>query len=137
MLFVAPHCFLSSSSSSSSSSSLLFPFSLKPKAILLKRANANSASRTRVTRLCRASLITNPDSFEVGRLIGSYGFMNVTSYSGFQSGADLGFSSPGQLRVQDVGEGRVKIRLYEGRIAQGLLKGTPVIFKLKLSGNDG
>ncbi|GKV51483.1 hypothetical protein SLEP1_g58134 [Rubroshorea leprosula] len=105
MLFVAPDCFLFSSSSSS----LLFPFSLKPKAILLKRTNANLASRTGVTRLCRASLITNPDSFEVGRLIGSYGFMNVTSYAGFQSGADLEFSSPGQLRVQDVGEGSVKI----------------------------
>ncbi|GLT95069.1 hypothetical protein SLE2022_127740 [Rubroshorea leprosula] len=126
MLLVAPDCFLSSSSSLS----LLFPFSPKPKAILLKGANVNSVSRTRVARLCRASLITNPDSFEVGRLIGSYGFMNVTSYSGFQSGADLEFSSPGQLRVQDVGEGSVKIRLYEGRIAQGLLKGTPVIFKV-------
>lgn len=29
-------------------------------------------------RYCKASLITNSDSFEVGRLIGSYGFMNIT-----------------------------------------------------------
>lgn len=41
----------------------------------------NSPSRTRTTRLCcKASLITNSDSFEVGRLIGSYGFMNITRY---------------------------------------------------------
>lgn len=31
-------------------------------------------------RCCKASLITNSDSFEVGRLIGSYGFMNVTRF---------------------------------------------------------
>ncbi|XP_058206425.1 uncharacterized protein LOC131319957 isoform X4 [Rhododendron vialii] len=36
----------------------------------------------------------------------------------------------GRLRVQDVGEGSVKIRLYEGRITQGPLRGTPVIFKV-------
>ncbi|XP_065854294.1 uncharacterized protein [Euphorbia lathyris] len=35
-----------------------------------------------------------------------------------------------KLKVQDVGEGGVTIRLYEGRIAQGLLKGTRVIFKV-------
>ncbi|KAL0317857.1 UNVERIFIED_CONTAM: Pentatricopeptide repeat-containing protein, chloroplastic [Sesamum angustifolium] len=57
-------------------------------------------------------------------LIGSYGFMNVTSYSGLQSPMDLEY-----LRSQDVGEGSVKIRLYEGRIAQGPLRGTPIIFK--------
>lgn len=32
----------------------------------------------RAIGLCVASLITNSDSFEVGKLIGSYGFMNVT-----------------------------------------------------------
>ncbi|KAG6571810.1 hypothetical protein SDJN03_28538, partial [Cucurbita argyrosperma subsp. sororia] len=79
-----------------------------------------------------ASLITNSDSFEVGRLIGSYGFMNVTSYSGFQSGEGVEYSSGdlGQLRVQDVGEGSVKIRLYEGRVSQGSRKGTSLIFKV-------
>ncbi|XP_010091271.2 uncharacterized protein LOC21393593 isoform X4 [Morus notabilis] len=89
-------------------------------------------SRTRTNRLCRASLITNSDSFEVGRLIGSYGFMNVTSYSGFPSNADGEYSSGdmGQLRVQDVEEGSVKIRLYEGRVSQGPLRGTPVVFKV-------
>ncbi|XAR52078.1 Non-specific serine/threonine protein kinase [Bertholletia excelsa] len=87
---------------------------------------------TRMFRRCKASLITNPQSFQVGRLIGSYGFMNITSYSGSQLGLDFETSSEGagRLRVQDVGEGNVKIRLYEGRITQGPLKGTPVIFKV-------
>ncbi|CAL9160293.1 unnamed protein product [Musa hybrid cultivar] len=101
----------------------------------------HSDRRTRHPSI-RADLITEPDAFEVGRFVGSYGFMNITSYSSFQSG---GFSnanvfdefSPGyssedmeRLRVQDVGEGRVKIRLYEGRVIQGPLKGTGVIFKV-------
>ncbi|XP_030506838.2 uncharacterized protein LOC115721879 [Cannabis sativa] len=92
----------------------------------------NLLTRTRATRLCKASLITSSDSFEVGRLIGSYGFMNVTSYSGFPSGVDTEYSSGGmgQLRVQDVGEGSVKIRLYEGRVSQGPYRGIPVIFKV-------
>lgn len=46
----------------------------------------NSLSRTRTSRVCKASLITNSDSFEVGRLIGSYGFMNVTRYRSFTLG---------------------------------------------------
>lgn len=92
----------------------------------------------------KASLILDPDDFEVGKFIGSYGFMNITSYSSFQSG---GLSSAGrfdesylgdssgdieQLRVQNVGEGNVKsyCRLYEGRVAQGPLRGTRVIFKV-------
>ncbi|KAL8538356.1 hypothetical protein ACS0TY_000373 [Phlomoides rotata] len=81
---------------------------------------------------CKASLITSSDSFEVGKLIGSYGFMNISSYSGTQSSIDMEYLSGdiGRLRAQDVGEGSVKIRLYEGRIAQGPLRGTPVIFKV-------
>ncbi|XP_077237669.1 protein kinase superfamily protein [Tasmannia lanceolata] len=90
----------------------------------------------------KASLISDPDDFEVGKSIGSYGFMNITSYSSFQSG---GLSSVGRfvepdlddssndierLRVQDVGEGDIKIRLYEGRVSQGPLRGTRVIFKV-------
>ncbi|KAI3457860.1 hypothetical protein Pfo_014523 [Paulownia fortunei] len=83
-------------------------------------------------RCCKATLITNSDSFEVGRLIGSYGFMNITSYSGLQSGMDMEYlpADVGRLRAQDVGEGSVKIRLYEGRVAQGPLRGTPIIFKV-------
>ncbi|XP_031247311.1 uncharacterized protein LOC116105027 [Pistacia vera] len=118
MLLSAPDsCFFSSS--------MLFSIArLKPTTT--RGLRLNSLSRNRV---CKASLITSADSFEVGRLIGSYGFMNVTSYSGFQ---DVEYSSGdlGRLRVQDVGEGSVKIRLYEGRIAQGPRRGTPVIFKV-------
>ncbi|XP_010549842.1 PREDICTED: uncharacterized protein LOC104820893 isoform X2 [Tarenaya hassleriana] len=95
----------------------------------------NSPRRTRPTRrTCSvvASLITSSDSFEVGRLIGSYGFMNVTSYSGLQLGPDIEYASGdiGRLKFQDVGEGSVKIRLYEGRISQGPFRGIPVIFKV-------
>ncbi|XP_047321769.1 uncharacterized protein LOC124925736 [Impatiens glandulifera] len=80
----------------------------------------------------KATLITNSDSFLVGKLIGSYGFMNITSYSRPQTGFEMDYSPDelGQLRIQDVGEGDVMIRLYEGKIAQGMLKGTPVTFKV-------
>lgn len=79
MLLTAPDCFSSS----------LLPFaSIKNStaAVILKRFRLNSVSRTGTSRrLCRASLITSPDSFEVGRLIGSYGFMNITrlTYNNF------------------------------------------------------
>ncbi|XP_010245197.1 PREDICTED: uncharacterized protein LOC104588806 isoform X2 [Nelumbo nucifera] len=97
-----------------------------PKDLHLKSRNKN-----RKLSLCKATLITNADDYEVGRFVGSYGFMNITSYSTFQSGPDFEYSSEvmERLRVQDVGEGQVKIRLYEGRIARGPFKGTRVIFK--------
>ncbi|KAG9454392.1 hypothetical protein H6P81_007296 [Aristolochia fimbriata] len=90
----------------------------------------------------KASLILDSDAFEVGRFIGSYGYMNITSYSSVQSGGlssiglfddlDAGYFSEDveQLKVQDVGEGQVKIRLYEGRVASGPLRGTQVLFKV-------
>ncbi|KAG0454067.1 hypothetical protein HPP92_025371 [Vanilla planifolia] len=86
----------------------------------------------------RASLITNPDDFAVKRRIGEYGVMNITSNPPFQPGVigsdglSLGCSSTysERLSVQDIREDRVKIRLYEGRVVQGQLKGTPVIFKV-------
>lgn len=68
--------------------------------------------------------MTNPSYFEVGRLLGSYGFMNIKSYSSSQSGGlpnvagtqdlDLGYSKEEieRLRVQNIGEGEVKIRLF-------------------------
>ncbi|XP_028125848.1 uncharacterized protein LOC114322685 isoform X4 [Camellia sinensis] len=95
-------------------------------------SNLDKNKKTPTRRMFKASLITNSDSFEVGRLIGSYGFINITSYSGLQLGMDIENSAGdvGRLRVQDVGEGNVKIRLYEGRIAQGPLRGTSVIFKV-------
>ncbi|XP_010456554.1 PREDICTED: uncharacterized protein LOC104738013 [Camelina sativa] len=97
------------------------------------RRISNWRERNRRLHVVAAGLITSADSFEVGRLIGSYGFMNVTSYSGLQSGADFEYTSPddiGRLKSQDIGEGGVKIRLYEGRISQGPFRGTPVVFKV-------
>ncbi|CAN0854434.1 hypothetical protein LINGRAHAP2_LOCUS5921 [Linum grandiflorum] len=88
-----------------------------------------SASSAKSRWKCRSSLITSSSSFEVGALIGSYGFMNVTSYSG---GGDLSYSSTDleNMKVQDVGEGNVKIKLYEGRVSEGQLRGTPILFKV-------
>ncbi|XP_012070228.1 uncharacterized protein LOC105632456 isoform X2 [Jatropha curcas] len=133
MLLASLDCFSFPSASSMLSSPLSRNrrlSSLCTKTLIL----TNSPSRTPPNRFCcTASLIMNPDSFEVGKLIGSYGFMNITSYSGYQSGMDLEYSSAvnmGQLKMQDVGEGGVKIRLYEGRIVQGSLKGTSVVFKV-------
>ncbi|CAI0383924.1 unnamed protein product [Linum tenue] len=83
----------------------------------------NSPKRWR----CRASLITTSDSFEVGALVGSYGFMNVTRYLSLYLSF---FFDLQQLKVQDVGEGSFKIKLYEGRVAQGSQRGTPVLFKV-------
>lgn len=111
MLLTAPDYFSSS----------LLPFaSIKNStaAASLKQFRLNSVSRIRTSRgLCRASLITSPDSFEVGRLIGSYGFMNITSYSGLR---DIEYSSGdlGRLGVQDVGEGSVKISLLAGSMKE-------------------
>uniref|UniRef100_A0A453PBL1 Uncharacterized protein n=3 Tax=Aegilops tauschii subsp. strangulata TaxID=200361 RepID=A0A453PBL1_AEGTS len=81
--------------------------------------------RPRSLRPISAALMTNPAYFEVGRLLGSYGFMNITSYSSSQSGGfpndavnqdlSLGYSPEEieRLRVQDVGEGQVKISLLQ------------------------
>ncbi|XP_042403297.1 uncharacterized protein LOC121992792 isoform X2 [Zingiber officinale] len=98
----------------------------------------NRSDRRRMLSVT-AALITEPDAFEVGRFVGSYGFMNITSYSSFQGGFPNAnsYEVPGyfpqdidRLRVQDIGEGQVKIRLYEGRIIQGPLSGTRIIFKV-------
>ncbi|RLM78966.1 uncharacterized protein C2845_PM12G24010 [Panicum miliaceum] len=86
--------------------------------------------------------MTNPAYFEVGRFLGGYGFMNITSYSSSQFGESsnvagiqdlgLGYSAEElqRLRVQDIGEGEVAIRLYEGRVVQGPLRGTQAVFKV-------
>ncbi|KAA8540149.1 hypothetical protein F0562_026841 [Nyssa sinensis] len=129
MILAAPDYFFSYGALSFSSCCSSF----RDKSLgFFKGVDLNLQNKTQAFRRWKASLITNPDSFEVGRLIGSYGFMNVTSYSGFRSGLDIEYSSEdiGRLRVQDVGEGSVKIRLYEGRIAQGPLRRTSVIFKV-------
>ncbi|XP_058206423.1 uncharacterized protein LOC131319957 isoform X2 [Rhododendron vialii] len=154
MMLTAPDCFSASGALSLSSRYK------SPRLFGRFNLNIEKTTTTRTFRCYKASLITNPESFEVGRLVGSYGFMNVTrvrappcirhwcrgllmmyifvnpelycSYSGPQFGLDVEYSSEdmGRLRVQDVGEGSVKIRLYEGRITQGPLRGTPVIFKV-------
>ncbi|OEL24949.1 hypothetical protein BAE44_0014027 [Dichanthelium oligosanthes] len=89
-----------------------------------------------------AALMTNPAYFEVGRFLGGYGFMNITSYSSSQFGEPsnvagiqdlgLGYSAEDieRLRVQDIGEGEVTIRLYEGRVVQGPLRGMQAVFKV-------
>ncbi|KAK4487676.1 hypothetical protein RD792_005657, partial [Penstemon davidsonii] len=100
--------------------------SFSSRVCFFKPFSVNSR-RTRIRRWCKA-LITSPDNFEVGRLIGSYGFMNITSYSGMDT--EYSPVDVGRLRAQDVGEGGVTIRIYEGRIAQGPNRGTPVIFKV-------
>ncbi|KAL5098677.1 hypothetical protein RYX36_003004 [Vicia faba] len=73
-----------------------------------------------------ATLITNSDWFQVGRPIGNYGFMNVTTANTDQ----YSFGEGGGFKTQDVQEGSVKIRLYEGRVSQGPLRQTPVLFKV-------
>ncbi|KAH0455380.1 hypothetical protein IEQ34_015412 [Dendrobium chrysotoxum] len=81
----------------------------------------------------KASLITNPDDFVVGKYVGEYGFMNVASYSSFQPGGpsdtknievpNIGYSSEDieRLRIQYIGEGKVKMRLYEGRVVKDMM----------------
>ncbi|BAS80406.1 Os02g0694800, partial [Oryza sativa Japonica Group] len=96
-----------------------------------------------------AALMTNPAYFEVGRYLGGYGFMNITSYPSSQFGGlpdvagiqnlGLGYSPEEieRLRAQDVGEGEVNIRLYEGRVVQGPLKGTEALFKVYPGSRSG
>ncbi|BAF09722.1 Os02g0694800 [Oryza sativa Japonica Group] len=93
--------------------------------------------------------MTNPAYFEVGRYLGGYGFMNITSYPSSQFGGlpdvagiqnlGLGYSPEEieRLRAQDVGEGEVNIRLYEGRVVQGPLKGTEALFKVYPGSRSG
>ncbi|KAL6911849.1 hypothetical protein ACP4OV_000654 [Aristida adscensionis] len=105
-----------------------------------ERCGWRRCPRRRLLLPASAALMTNPAYFEVGRFLGGYGFMNITSYSSSQFGEpsnisgvqELGYSAEEieQLRVQDVGEGEVKIRLYEGRVVQGPLRGTRAVFKV-------
>ena len=68
MLLAAPDCF-------SLRSSFL------PRSFRFRNSRGLSLNSHRTwTSRPRASLITTPDSFQVGRLIGSYGFMNITRY---------------------------------------------------------
>ncbi|KAF3321524.1 hypothetical protein FCM35_KLT13740 [Carex littledalei] len=103
------------------------PFGIKSCKIRMKRrCHLHSTAAV-------VALMTDSNFFEVGRLIGSYGFMNITSYSSFPT---EGFSNyemiqeVDRLRAQNVGEGQVKIRIYEGRVIKGRLKGMNVQFKV-------
>lgn len=85
--------------------------------------------------------ICNPDDFQVQRLLGTYGYMNVTSYAppslgGTLAGAVFGNSPTGyderdvqRMSAQEVGEGGVQTRLYAGRVSRGQRMGTRVILK--------
>lgn len=55
--------------------------SFLPRSFCSTNSKALSLNSQRIwASRSRASLITTPDSFQVGRLIGSYGFMNITRY---------------------------------------------------------
>ncbi|KAL9243747.1 hypothetical protein vseg_017598 [Gypsophila vaccaria] len=72
--------------------------------------NGNGSRRRRSWRVCKPSLITNPESFQVGRFLGTYGFFNVTSTSS-------------NFRTPELGQGTVTV-------IQGQLRGTSVLFKV-------
>lgn len=85
--------------------------------------------------------MSNPDDYDVGGLLGSYGYMNITSYAAQQSrglsatgmfensGAGLSQKDIEKLKGQEVGEANLQIRLYSGRVSRGPRMGTRVIFK--------
>lgn len=111
------------------------PLSTSTRSISSSTTRRSSNGR-RQCRVC--CLITDPASFQVGRLIGTYGFMNITRYCKSSmtitrslynniktslcwivSSSVVSYSNPtstidysdlGQLRTQDVGEGTVNIR---------------------------
>jgi len=64
----------------------------------------STKSKLRIKANYGINFITNSDWFQVGRPIGNYGFMNVTTSSTDQ------YSLGGGLKTQDVQEGSVKIR---------------------------
>lgn len=82
--------------------------------------------------------ICNPEDFEVQRLLATYGYMNVTSYTpppqmGVLSKEPAGLDQRDlerRMSGQEVGEGGVQTRLYVGRISRGPRRGTRVILKV-------
>ena len=71
MLLAVPDCFTSFCHNKPTTTTFLFQRGRRP-------SNSVNPTRTRRLELCKATLITNSDSFEVGRFVGSYGFMNIT-----------------------------------------------------------
>lgn len=77
MIITALDCFSMAATTRSS----LFHKSLR----FSKVFKLNPVSSNRAFQRIKATLITNSESFEVGNLIGSYGFMNITRYYSFLS----------------------------------------------------
>eukprot|EP00250_Pteridium_aquilinum_P022724 c25611_g1_i1 orf=142-1485(+) len=81
--------------------------------------------------------ICKPDDFEVGRLLGTFGYMNVTSYTpppqmGALATEPLGLDQRDlerRMSGQEVAEGGVQVRLYAGRFSRGPRRGTRVVLK--------
>ncbi|CAK9266705.1 unnamed protein product [Sphagnum jensenii] len=71
------------------------------------------------------------DDFEVERLLGSYGYINVSRYTIGMENAPSGFDRGDLTRIsgQEVEEGSVQTRLYSGRIRSGDRMGTRVLLK--------
>lgn len=63
-----------------SSSLSLSSFSPANKSLFFNSNNVAKPPRYRPRRCSVLNLITDPDSFQVGKLIGSYGFINVTRF---------------------------------------------------------
>ncbi|KAL2349435.1 hypothetical protein Fmac_003435 [Flemingia macrophylla] len=113
---------------------LSFHHSLRNRTTLLPLSRPTTSTLYFHSPIIQAKtpFFADSDWFQVGRPIGTYGFINVTSYSAFPSGpgTDYSLEDLGGIKTQDVGEGNVKIRLYEGRVSRGPLTGTPVTFKV-------
>ncbi|MCO5560972.1 hypothetical protein L7F22_014592 [Adiantum nelumboides] len=87
--------------------------------------------------------ICKPDDFEVGRLLGTFGYMNVTSYI---PPPQMGITEPlgldqwdmeRRMSGQEVGQGGVQVRLYTGRFTRGPRRGTRVVLKAYPGRNAG
>ncbi|KAI5084689.1 hypothetical protein GOP47_0000858 [Adiantum capillus-veneris] len=87
--------------------------------------------------------ICKPDDFEVGRLLGTFGYMNVTSYippPQMGSTEPLGLDQwelERRMGGQEVGQGGVQVRLYTGRFTRGPRRGTRVVLKAYPGRNAG
>lgn len=111
------------------------------------RCVPNSIDSRRRRRTAVATIeICKPDDFEVGRLLGTFGYMNVTSYvpppqmGALSSTEPLGLDQldlERRMSGQEVGEGGVQVRLYSGRFTRGPRRGTRVILKAYPGRNVG
>ncbi|KAJ7524272.1 hypothetical protein O6H91_18G084500 [Diphasiastrum complanatum] len=88
------------------------------------------------------------EDFEVEKLLSTYGYMKVSSYTprsgnmfgiGVSENVAAGLDSRdiSRMRGQEVSQGDVQTRLYTGRIARGLRTGTRVLLKAYPGRNVG